>query len=153
MVKTLFYTGTRVSEFISIQVVDLRLDLEPPQVYIAIAQGGSDGYVPILPALAQELRTHLGGRKATYPFESSRRAHDHTWRKRLGGLTLLDSAESLAFARLGPTGSCATVSAADLAFTVANWALHLHNVSSFVGARAVGANSTPRSSTLRSAEH
>jgi integrase/recombinase XerD len=72
MVKTLFYTGARVSEFINIRVVDLRLDLHPPQVYLAIAKGGSDGYVPILPALAQELRTHLGGRKTTYLFESNR---------------------------------------------------------------------------------
>jgi integrase/recombinase XerD len=30
MVKTLFYTGARVSEFVNIRVVDLRLDLEPP---------------------------------------------------------------------------------------------------------------------------
>jgi integrase/recombinase XerD len=72
MVKTLFYTGARVSEFINIRVVDLRLNLEPPQVYLAIAKGGSDGYVPILPALAQELRPHLSGRKATYLFESNR---------------------------------------------------------------------------------
>jgi integrase/recombinase XerD len=42
MVKTLFYTGAQVSECINIQVVDLRLDLEPPQVYIAIAKGGSE---------------------------------------------------------------------------------------------------------------
>nr|MDQ3831614.1 tyrosine-type recombinase/integrase [Candidatus Tectomicrobia bacterium] len=74
MVKTLFYTGARVSEFINIRVVDLRLNLEPPQVYLAIAKGGSDGYVPILPALAQELRTHLSGRKAIYLFESNRHA-------------------------------------------------------------------------------
>jgi integrase/recombinase XerD len=72
MIKTLFYTGARVSEFINIQVEDLRLDLYPPQIYLALAKGGSDGYVPILPALAQELRTHLHGRKAIYLFESSR---------------------------------------------------------------------------------
>jgi integrase/recombinase XerD len=72
MVKTLFYTGARVSEFINIQVVDLRLNLDPPQIYLAVAKGGSDGYVPILPALAQELRTHLHGRKAVYLFESNR---------------------------------------------------------------------------------
>jgi integrase/recombinase XerD len=72
-VKTLLYTGARVSEFINIRVVDLRLDLEPPQVYLAVAKGGSDGYVPILPALAQELRTHLSGRKAIYLFEQSSR--------------------------------------------------------------------------------
>jgi integrase/recombinase XerD len=72
MVKTLVYTGARVSEFIHIQSIDLRLDLDPPQIYLAIAKGGSDGYVPMLPALAQELRTHLRGRKATSLFESNR---------------------------------------------------------------------------------
>jgi hypothetical protein len=41
-------------------------------VYIGKAKGGSDGYVPILPALAQELRTHLGGRRHGYVFESNR---------------------------------------------------------------------------------
>ena len=30
MVKTLFYTGARVSEFIHIQVTDLYLRLDPP---------------------------------------------------------------------------------------------------------------------------
>ena len=74
MVKTLFYTGARVSELVNIKVEDLRLDLEPPQIYLAVAKGGSDGYVPILPTLAQELRTHLNGRKAGYLFESNR--HD-----------------------------------------------------------------------------
>ncbi|MBL8238647.1 MAG: tyrosine-type recombinase/integrase [Bryobacterales bacterium] len=72
MVKILFYTGARVSEFVNLRVKDLHLALDPPQVYIAIAKGGSDGYVPILPALAQELRTHLGGRRKGYVFESNR---------------------------------------------------------------------------------
>lgn len=74
MVKTLFYTGARVSEFVNLRVVDLHLALDPPQVYIAHAKGGSDGYVPILPTLAQELRTHLAGRRTGYLFESNR--HD-----------------------------------------------------------------------------
>lgn len=74
MVKTLFYTGARVSEFVNLRVADLHLALDPPQVYIAHAKGGSDGYVPILPALAQELRTHLAGRTSGYLFESNR--HD-----------------------------------------------------------------------------
>lgn len=74
MVKTLFYTGARVSEFINIKVEDLHLDLEPPQIYLAVAKGQSDGFVPILPVLAQELRTHLAGRTPTYLFESNRRA-------------------------------------------------------------------------------
>jgi integrase/recombinase XerD len=72
MMKMLFYTGARVSEFVHIRVEDLHLALDPPQIYIAHAKGGSDGYVPILPALAQELRTHLNGRRTGYVFESSR---------------------------------------------------------------------------------
>ena len=55
-----------------IQVPDLHLSLDPPQIYLAHAKGGSDGYVPILPALAQELRTHLAGRRRGYLFESNR---------------------------------------------------------------------------------
>ena len=72
MVKTLFYTGARVSEFVNISVGDLHLGLEPPQIYLAHAKMGSDGFVPILPALAQELRTHLSNRKSGYLFESRR---------------------------------------------------------------------------------
>ncbi|NJO34369.1 MAG: tyrosine-type recombinase/integrase [Rhodospirillales bacterium] len=72
MVKTLFYTGARVSEFVHITVKDLHLGLEPPQIYLAHAKMGSDGFVPILPALAQEIRTHLHGRKTGYLFESNR---------------------------------------------------------------------------------
>ena len=72
MVKTLFYTGARVSEFVHIRATDLYLRLDPPQIYLAHAKGGSDGYVPIVPALAQELQTHLGGRRRGYVFESNR---------------------------------------------------------------------------------
>jgi integrase/recombinase XerD len=72
IVKTLFYTGARVSEFVHIQVADLHLNLDPPQIYLSHAKGGSDGYVPILPGLAQELRTHLNGRRTGYLFESNR---------------------------------------------------------------------------------
>ena len=74
MVKTLFYTGARVSEFVNLRVTDLHLALDPPQVHIVHAKGGSDGCVPILPTLAQELRTHLAGRRMGYLFESNR--HD-----------------------------------------------------------------------------
>ncbi len=72
LVKMLFYTGARVSELVQIRIEDLHLALEPPQIYIANAKGGSDGYVPILPALAQEMRTHLNGRRSGYIFESNR---------------------------------------------------------------------------------
>src|ERR1700744_48967 len=72
LIKLLFYTGARVSEFVQLRVEDLHLTLDLPQIYIANAKGGSDGFVPILPSLAQELRTHLNGRRAGYIFESNR---------------------------------------------------------------------------------
>ena len=72
LVKLLFYTGARVSEFVQIRVEDLHLALDPPQIYLANAKGGSDGYVPILPVLAQDLRTYLDGRRSGYVFERNR---------------------------------------------------------------------------------
>jgi integrase/recombinase XerD len=71
MIKSLFMTGTRVAEFVHIQVKDLHLDADPPQIYIAHAKRDAKRYVPILPSLTQELRTHLqgvptaGGQKTT----------------------------------------------------------------------------------------
>jgi integrase/recombinase XerD len=62
MIKTLFQTGTRVDEFVHIRVEDLLLDDDPPQIHIVHVKRGADRYVPILPALADELRTHLHGR-------------------------------------------------------------------------------------------
>jgi integrase/recombinase XerD len=73
MIKTLFLTGARVSEFVHIRVEDLRLDSDPPQIHLTHAKGQADRCVPILPALAQELRTHLQGRRQGYLFESNRR--------------------------------------------------------------------------------
>jgi integrase/recombinase XerD len=72
MIKTLFMTGTRVAEFVHIQVKDLHLDADPPQIYITHAKRDAKRYVPILPSLAQELRTHLQGRRQGYLFESNR---------------------------------------------------------------------------------
>ncbi|WP_027891155.1 tyrosine-type recombinase/integrase [Calidithermus chliarophilus] len=74
MLKTLFYTGVRVSEFVHLRVQDAHLDGEAPHVYVHRAKKGSVRYVPILPALAQELRVHLAGRSRGYLFESNR--HD-----------------------------------------------------------------------------
>jgi integrase/recombinase XerD len=72
MVKTLFLTGARVSEFVHIHVEDLHLDDDPPRVHLAHAKGHANRSVPILPTLAQELRTHLQGRTQGYLFESNR---------------------------------------------------------------------------------
>jgi integrase/recombinase XerD len=72
IVKTLFYTGARVAEFIQIQVEDLHLDDDPPQIRLRHAKRQSTRFVPILPGLAQEIRTHLNGRRTGYLFESNR---------------------------------------------------------------------------------
>ena len=70
LIKTLFQTGARVSEFINIRVRDFFFD--ETMILIHKAKGGKSRYVPILPDLAQELRTHLGDRATGYLFESNR---------------------------------------------------------------------------------
>ncbi len=72
MIKTLFLTGARVSELVHIRVEDLHLDDDPPRIHPAHAKGQANRSVPILPALAQELRTHLQGRRQGYLLESNR---------------------------------------------------------------------------------
>jgi integrase/recombinase XerD len=70
LIKTLFQTGTRVSEFVNIKVEDFFL--EEAMILIAKAKGGKSRYVPILPELAQELRTYLGDRTVGHLFETNR---------------------------------------------------------------------------------
>ena len=72
LIKTLLTTGTRVSEFCSMRVEDFFF--EEQMILINKAKGGKSRYVPILPELAQELRTHLGDRSAGYLFETNRHA-------------------------------------------------------------------------------
>ena len=60
LIKTLFQTGARVSEFVNIQADEVFF--EEQMMLIAKAKGGKSRYVPILPQLAEELRTHLGHR-------------------------------------------------------------------------------------------
>lgn len=70
LVKTLFLTGARVSEFVALKVEDFYLDEQ--MILIKKGKGGKSRYVPILPELAQELKTHLGSRLSGYVFESNR---------------------------------------------------------------------------------
>jgi len=70
LIKTLFQTGARVSEFVNIKVEDFFLD--EAMLLIAKGKGGKSRYVPILPDLAQELRTHLGQRATGHLFETNR---------------------------------------------------------------------------------
>src|SRR5919201_6909145 len=68
LIKTLFQTGARVSEFVNIKTNEVFF--EEQMILIAKAKGGKSRYVPILPQLAQELRTHLGNRTTGYLFET-----------------------------------------------------------------------------------
>src|SRR5919109_465125 len=68
LIKTLFQTGARVSEFVNIKANEVFF--EEQMILISKAKGGKSRYVPILPQLAQELRTHLGHRTTGYLFET-----------------------------------------------------------------------------------
>ena len=70
LIKTLFQMGARFAVFVNITVEDVFFDEQ--MVLIAKAKGGKSRYVPILPSLAQELRTHLGDRTTGYLFETNR---------------------------------------------------------------------------------
>jgi integrase/recombinase XerD len=68
LIKALFQTGARVSEFVNIKAEEVYFDEQ--MILIAKAKGGKSRYVPILPELAHELRTYLGHRAAGYLFET-----------------------------------------------------------------------------------
>jgi integrase/recombinase XerD len=68
LIKTLLQTGARVSEFVNIKTNEVFF--EEQMILLSKAKGGKSRYVPILPQLAQELRTHLGHRIAGYLFET-----------------------------------------------------------------------------------
>ena len=70
LLKTLFLTGARDSEFVSLKVSDVFFDEQ--MILIEKGKGGKSRYVPLLPELAQELKTHLGSRQTGYIFESNR---------------------------------------------------------------------------------
>ena len=70
LLKTLLLTGARVSEFVSLKVEDFYFDEQ--MILIQKGKGGKSLYVPILPELTQELKTHLGSRLTGYIFESNR---------------------------------------------------------------------------------
>jgi integrase/recombinase XerD len=67
LVKTLLESGARVAEFVGIRAEDVYFD--EAQLWIRKGKGGKARAVPILPTLADELRTYLGGRRVGYLFE------------------------------------------------------------------------------------
>jgi integrase/recombinase XerD len=70
LIKTLFQTGARVSEFVQLQVPDVYFDEQ--MLLLTHAKGGKQRYVPLLPALTHELRTSLRDRTTGPLFETRR---------------------------------------------------------------------------------
>jgi integrase/recombinase XerD len=70
LIKTLFQTGARVSEFVHLQVEDVFFDEQ--MLLITHAKGDKQRYVPLLPELAHELRTYLRDRPTGPLFETRR---------------------------------------------------------------------------------
>jgi integrase/recombinase XerD len=54
--RLMYYCGLRVGEAVAIEVRDLHGRETPPRLHIRNGKGGKDRYVPIAPALVQELR-------------------------------------------------------------------------------------------------
>lgn len=73
LIKTLFYTGVRISELVNIRLCDV--DLERCQIRINRGKGDKDRVVPFPLAFRELLGMHMQQmrqRSATYVFESSR---------------------------------------------------------------------------------
>jgi integrase/recombinase XerD len=74
LIKTLFYTGVRISELVNVRLCDV--DLERCQIRINRGKGDKDRIVPFPLAFRELLGIHIQHmqqRSATYVFESSRR--------------------------------------------------------------------------------
>ena len=73
IVKTLLYTGVRVSELVNIKLTDI--DLNAFQIRIIEGKGKKDRIVPFSPAFRETLAMHVHNMKKTnarYLFESNR---------------------------------------------------------------------------------
>jgi len=86
LIKTLLYTGVRVSELIAIRLVDV--DLDRCQIRINAGKGKKDRVIPFPPTFKETLALHIAAMRskgATYLFESSwkRRYSDRGVRKLL----------------------------------------------------------------------
>jgi site-specific recombinase XerD len=54
--RLMYYCGLRVSEAVGLQIKDIHGRENPPRLHIRDGKGGKDRYVPIAPAMVEELR-------------------------------------------------------------------------------------------------
>ena len=87
MIKTLLYTGVRVSEIVRIRIADV--DLDTCRIRITQGKGGKDRVVPFPAGFKETLALHIDGQRragAVYLFESS-------WKKPYSGHATRQSLE------------------------------------------------------------
>lgn len=70
LIKTLFLTGARISEFVNIKVSDFYFDEQ--MIFIKKAKGNTQRVIPITSRLSEEIKSYLKDRKKGYLFESKR---------------------------------------------------------------------------------
>ena len=70
MIKTLFYTGVRVNEFVNIKVDNVNLGED--EIFVSKGKGDKQRTVPIPPYVKHELILHIGVRRTGYLFESNK---------------------------------------------------------------------------------
>ena len=72
--RLMYYCGLRISEAVSLEVRDILGRENPPRLHIRNAKGGKDRYVPLAPAMLEELRgwwrTHRNA-KLVFPAPAS----------------------------------------------------------------------------------
>lgn len=68
LVKTLFFTGARISEFVDLKIEDFFFHEEI--VVVKNGKGNKQRTIPITKSLAQEIQTYIGNRQSGYLFES-----------------------------------------------------------------------------------
>jgi len=68
LLKTLFFTGTRISEFVNLKIEHFFFEEEI--VVIKNDKGDKQRSIPITKTLAQEIQTYIGNRETGYLFES-----------------------------------------------------------------------------------
>ena len=111
LIKTLFYTGVRVSELVNIRLIDV--DLERCQIRINEGKGGKDRLVPFPHAFRELLGLHIQQmqqKQACYLFESVRK-HKYSDRgvRRMPSQSMSRPCSAFRFhngARLAPARFC-----------------------------------------------
>ena len=70
IVKMLFLTGVRTNEFVNLKIENF--DYNKKTLFVDVAKKESQRFIPLLPNLADELKTFIGNRSQGYIFQSQK---------------------------------------------------------------------------------